>query len=175
MYMTKLMFKQFEALIAGGSSLLGAGVVAAPAFGSVAALQAGAATGFLGLSAGTLSTLSTISSIMGGIGSIKAGREADKAYKLQAEQVEAAEKDEETKRLRSLRMAQSSQRAYWGSRGVSAYTGSAATIAQQSRVSYTRESEAGAYSTGREIQRLGAKGASAKTASYFNAIKPLIK
>lgn len=115
------------------------------------------------------SMLGTISTFMGAMGAIKAGSSAKKAYRLQAEQQEAAEKDREIQRLRSLRMAQSSQRAYWGSRGVSAYTGSAATIAQQSRVSYTRESEADAYSTGREIQRLGVQGKAAQTSGYFKA------
>lgn len=115
------------------------------------------------------STMGTLSTFMGAMGAIKAGSSASKAYKLQAEQVEAAEKDKETQRLRSLRMAQSQQRAYWGSRGVSAYTGSAATIAQQSRVSYERESQAGEYNTGRQIQRLGAKASAAKTAGYVKA------
>jgi len=140
MYMTKLMFKSVTALMTAGTLMAGL----APA----------------------VSTLSTFGTLLGAFSSFQSGRAESKAYKLQAQNEADAEKDRELQRLRKLRMAQSSQRAYFGSRGVDPYVGSASTIAQESRVSYKRESEADRISTGREIQSLGTRASSAKTKGY---------
>jgi len=148
MYMTKLMFKSLEVLVAGGTLLSGL----APA----------------------VSTMSTFGTLLGAFSSIQSGRAQSKAYKLQAQNEAEAEKDREIQRLRKLRMAQSSQRAYFGSRGVDPYAGSAETIASESRFSYKRESEADRISTGREIQSLGTRASSANTAGFVKGFTEVV-
>lgn len=117
-------------LIAAGTSLGGA-AVAAPAFGSVAALQAIAAPvatgGFLGLSAGAWSGISTAGSMLM---SVRAGQAQKVNYEMQARDAEFAAKDREVQRRRRLISSLASQNAIRGASGVRAFEGSPASMMQ---------------------------------------------
>jgi hypothetical protein len=109
------------------------------------------------------------SAVIGAAASAQAGKQQKLAYKMQADSEDQALKDRELIRLQNLRKAQSSQRAYWAGRGISGFEGSAAVIAQQSRLGYNLESGADASSTSRSIQSLQSKGSAAERAGYWKA------
>jgi hypothetical protein len=108
------------------------------------------------------------------LSAIQSGKQQELAYKMQADAQDQALKDRELIRLQNLRRAQSSQRAYWASRGISGFEGSAAVIAQQSRLGYQLDAGADLSSTGREIQSLASKGSAARSSSYWKAGSSLL-
>ena len=114
------------------------------------------------------------SAVIGAAAAAQAGKQQKLAYKMQADAQDQALKDRELQRLQKLRKAQSSQRAYWAGRGISGLEGSAAVIAQQSRLGYQLEAGADLSSTGREIQRLSSAGSAAEKAGYWKAGSSLL-
>ncbi len=156
-------------------AMLAAPAAAAPAFGSVAAIQAIAAPvatgGFLGVSAGAWQGISTAGSM---VASVAAGNAQKVNYKMQARNTEFAAKDREVQRRQRLVASLASQNAYRGATGVSAYEGSPAAMMKNDFASFDFDQSMAAANLGMQQSSLLTSGKYAQQSGYLSAGSSLL-
>jgi phage-related protein len=152
-----------------------AGAIAAPAFGSVAAIQAIAAPvatgGFLGLSAGAWSGISTGVSMLS---SVRAGQAQQVNYEMQARDAEFAAKDQEIKRRQRLMSSLASQNASRGASGVRAFEGSPAAMMKSDIKEFDYDQSMAAANLGMKQNSLLTSGKYANQSGYISAGSSLL-
>ncbi|MEO1940237.1 MAG: hypothetical protein ABGX60_00015 [Candidatus Thioglobus sp.] len=164
--------------LASTGSLLPAVAGGAPAFGSVAAMQAigspaigAASTGFLGISSGVWSGVSTGMSMLG---SARAGQAQQVQYEMQAQQEADKAADQELQRKQLLLATIATQRASRGSQGIT-MAGSPAGMIQSNINTFGYDQALAGSNTASAQSQYLTSGKYAAKSGYTSAANTLLK
>jgi len=97
------------------------------------------------------------------------GEAAAQSKEAQAEQAESAAKDRELERLVKIRRVLASNRAYWGSSGIDASSGSPVTVAARSYETFELDQGADLINTRQQIRTFNNEAASARKIGKIKA------